>query len=155
MAAKRKAAKGAAGAIAAGQAARENPYVRRLIEDAELREELRDAFESARKAYGRIDGKGPAKAFEDKKVQRDLKHAADSLKSAADSLRSPQKRKGGLGRVLFLAIVGAALAMAFSEDLRKKVLDALFGAEEEYEYSSTTTPASTPASGSAQTANAS
>ena len=28
-----------------------------------------------------------------------------------------------------------------SEDLRKKVLDALFGAEEEYEYTSTTTPA--------------
>jgi hypothetical protein len=153
MAARKKAAKGAAGAIAAGQAARENPYVRRLIEDAELREELRDAFESARKAYGRIDGKGPAKALEDKKVQRDLKHAADSLKSAADSLRAPKKRKGGFGRLLLLGLVGAALAMALSEDLRKKVLDALFGAEEEYEYTSTTTPspASTPG---AETANA-
>ncbi len=155
MAAKRKAAKGAAGAIAAGQAARENPYVRRLIEDAELREELRDAFQSARKAYSRIDGKGPAKAFEDKRLQRDLKHAADSLKSAADSLRGPKRRRGGLGRVLLLGLVGAGLAMALSEDLRKKVLDALFGAEEEYEYSSTTTPGSTAPAGSAETANAS
>jgi hypothetical protein len=141
MAAKKKAAKGAAGAIAAGQALRENPYVQRLIEDDDLREELRGAFESARNAYGRIDSKGAAKAFEDKKVQRDLKQAAESLKSAADSLREPQKRKGGFGKVLFLGLVGAALALALSEDLRKKVLDALFGAEEEYEYTSTTTPA--------------
>ena len=80
MASKKKAA---GGAIAAGQALRDNPYVQRLIEDDDLREELRGAYESARKAYGRIDDKGPAKAFEDKKVQRDLKQAAESLKSAA------------------------------------------------------------------------
>jgi len=152
MAAKKRAAKGAAGAIAAAEAARENPYVRRLMEDDDLREELRAAFDSARKAYGRIDGKGPAKAFEDKKVQRDLKQAAESLKSAADSLRESPKRKGGFGRLLMLGIVGAALALALSEDLRKKVLDALFGAEEEYEYGSTTTPSPAAAP---ETANAS
>ena len=150
MASKKKAA---GGAIAAGQALRDNPYVQRLIEDDDLREELRGAYESARKAYGRIDDKGPAKAFEDKKVQRDLKQAAESLKSAADSLReSPSRKKGGLGRLLFLGIVGAALALALSEDLRKKVLDALFGAEEEYEYSATTTPS--PAPNCAETATA-
>ena len=33
--------------------ARENPYVQRLIEDEELRDSLRDAFEAARGAYGR------------------------------------------------------------------------------------------------------
>jgi hypothetical protein len=152
MAAKKRAAKGAAGAIAAAEAARDNPYVQRLLDDEDLREELRAAFESARKAYGRIDSKGAAKAFEDKKVQRDLKQAAESLKSAADSLREPPKRKGGLGKLLFLGIVGAVLALAFSEDLRKKVLDGLFGAEEEYEYTSTTTPSETAAP---ETANAS
>jgi len=150
MASKKKAA---AGAFAAGQAARDNPYVRRLVEDPELREELRTAFESARKAYNRIDGKGPAKAFEDKKLQRDLKKSADSLKSAADSLRSKPKRRGGLGKLLFIAIVGGAIAMVVSEDLRKKALDALFGAEEEYEYTSTTTPG--PAAAPAEPANAS
>ena len=41
---------------------------------------------------------------------------------------------------MLLGIVGAALALALSEDLRKKVLDALFGAEEEFEYTSTTAP---------------
>jgi hypothetical protein len=37
-------------------------------------------------------------------------------------------------------VVGAGLALALSEGLRKKVLDAMFGAEEEFEYTSTTTP---------------
>ena len=146
MAAKKQAAKAGAGAMAAGQAARSNPYVQRLVEDAALRDDLRTAFESARKAYGRMNGKGPTKALEDKKVQKDLKVAADSLKSAADTLRAPPKRKKRRGRLLLVAIVGAGLALALSEGLRSKVLDALFGAEEEFEYTSTTTP--TPASGS-------
>src|SRR3712207_8610769 len=44
--------------------------------------------------------------------------------------------------------VGAGAALALSEGLRKKVLDALFGAEEEFEYTSTTT--SSAGSGAAQ-----
>ena len=89
------------------------------------------------------NGKGPTKALmEDKKVQRDLRQAADSLREAADSLRGAKKsRKGGAGRWLVIAIVGGGLALAFSEGLRKKVLDALFGAEEEFEYTAGTTPA--------------
>ena len=48
---------------AAGKAVAYNPYVQRLIEDEELRDNLRTAFESAKKAYGRMsNGKGPAKA---------------------------------------------------------------------------------------------
>jgi adenylosuccinate synthase len=141
MAAKKKAAKAGAGAYAAGKAVRSNEYVQRLIEDQELRENLRSAFSSAKKAYGRVNGKGPVKALDDKKVQRELKDAATSLKEAADSLRG-QKKKRRKGRLLLVGLVGAGLALAFSEGLRKKVLDALFGAEEEFEYTATTTPAS-------------
>jgi adenylosuccinate synthase len=142
MAAKKKAAKAGAGAYAAGRAVRSNEYVQRLVEDQELRENLRSAFVSARKAYGRVNGKGPAKALENKKVQKELKDAAASLKEAADSLRGQKKRKRRKGRILFVGLVGAGLALAFSEGLRKKVLDALFGAEEEFEYSASTTPES-------------
>jgi adenylosuccinate synthase len=141
MAAKKKAAKAGAGAYAAGKAVRSNEYVQRLIEDQELRENLRSAFSSAKKAYGRVNGKGPVKALDDKKVQRELKDAATSLKEAADSLRG-QKKKRRKGRLLLVGLVGAGLALALSEGLRKKVLDALFGAEEEFEYTATTTPAS-------------
>jgi adenylosuccinate synthase len=141
MAAKKKAAKAGAGAYAAGKAVRSNTYVQRLVEDEELRENLRSAFESARKAYTRMsNGKGPVKAVtEDKKVQRELRDAATSLKDAADSLRGKRKKRSK-GRLLLVALVGGAVALAASEGLRKKVLDALFGAEEEFEYTASTTP---------------
>jgi hypothetical protein len=153
MAAKKKAAKAGAGAYAAGRAVRSNQYVQRFIEDEELRDNLRNAFTSAKKAYGRINGKGPAKALDDKKVQRELKDAASSLKDAADSLRGAKKRKSRKGRLLLVGIVGAGLALAFSEGLRKKALDALFGAEEEFEYTASTTsePSSSEPVGSSTT----
>jgi adenylosuccinate synthase len=146
MAVTGKAAKAGAGAYAAGKAARNNLYVQRIVEDEDLRENLRTAFESARKAYTRMsNGKGPAKALmEDKKVQKQLREAATSLRDAADTLRAPAKRKRRRGRLLVIGLVGAGLALALSEPLRKKVLDALFGAEEEFEYTSTTTPAAAP-----------
>jgi len=143
MGAKNKAAKAGAGAFAAGKAVRSNPYVQRVMEDPELRENLVSAFDSARKAYTRAsNGKGgPVKAVtEDKKVQRELKETASSLKEAADQLRGQKKKKRRFGRLMLLAIVGAGLALALSEDLRKKVLDTLFGAEEEFEYTASTTP---------------
>jgi hypothetical protein len=123
------------------ETARENPYVQRLIEDDELRDSLRDAFEAAKGAYGRAsgNGKGTVKAVtSDKKVQKDLREAAESLKEASERLRKPAKKKRGFGRVLLVALIGAAIALAVSEGARKAVLDALFGAEEEFEYTSTT-----------------
>ena len=144
MAARRRAAK----ASKAAQAARENPYLQRLAQDAELREIIRDAFTQTRKAYSRLaNGKAPAKALmEDRKLQRELRHAAESLRVAGTALKEGPKRprKRHPGRTLLLLVVGAGLALALSEGLRKKVLDALFGAEEEFDYTSTTTPSPAP-----------
>ncbi len=123
------------------ETARENPYVQRLIEDDELRDSLRDAFEAARGAYGRAtgNGKGAVKAVtSDKKVQKDLREAAESLREASERLRTPRKRKGRLGRLILFGLVAAAIALVLSEDARKAVLDTLFGAEEEFEYTSST-----------------
>lgn len=123
------------------ETARENPYVQRLIEDEELRDSLRDAFEAAKGAYGRAtgNGKGAVKAVtSDKKVQKDLREAAESLREATERLRKPPKRKGGIGKLLLIAVIGAVIALAVSEGARKAVLDALFGAEEEFEYTSAT-----------------
>jgi adenylosuccinate synthase len=147
MAAKKKAAKAGAGAVAASRAARSNSYVQRLVDDDDLRDNLRTAYDSARKAYGRMsNGKGPTKALmDDKKVQKELREAASSLREAAESLRGAKARPKRRGRKLVLLLVGAGLALALSESLRKKVLDALFGAEEEFEYTSTTTPQSSGA----------
>lgn len=119
--------------------ARENPYVQRLIEDDELRDSLKKAFEAARGAYGRATSNGGAvKAVTgDRKVQRDIKVAAENLRDASEALRAPKKRKKSrLGRLVLLSLVGAAIALVLSEGARKTVLDALFGAEEEFEYTS-------------------
>ena len=151
MAAKKRAAKAGAGAVAAGQAVRTNQYVQRLMEDEDLRDNLRTAFESARKAYSRMsNGKGPVRSLtEDKKTQKELREAATSLREAADSLRGGKKkrRRGRVRRLILVAIVGGGLALALNEGMRKKVLDALFGAEEEFEYTASTTPEPASSSG--------
>jgi hypothetical protein len=142
MAKTSKATQTADRAADAYSAARENPYVQRLIEDEELRDSLRNAFEAAKGAYSRAsgNGKGTVKAMtSDRKVQKDLRAAAESLREASDHLRAPKRRrKSRLGRLILLALVGAAVALVVSEEARKTVLDALFGAEEEFEYTSTT-----------------
>ncbi|MDX6587343.1 MAG: hypothetical protein QOI31_1816 [Solirubrobacterales bacterium] len=126
-----------------------NEYVRRLVEDEELRDSIRDAFDASKSAYGRIQKqKHPARAvMDDKKTQRELREAAESLREASDRLRGKKEKSGSvLGKLIVLAIVGAIAAIVLSEDIRKAVLDRLFGAEEEFEYTSTTAPSNGGAS---------
>jgi hypothetical protein len=143
--AKKKAAKAQRAAVKA----RYNPYVQKVVEDEDLRADIVQAYEASRDAFGRLsNGKSPSKAlFDDKKLQKDLKQAAESFRDAAVALReAPKKqRSGGFGKLLLVGLVGTGLALALSEGLRKKVLDALFGAEEEFEYTSTTTAPPSPA----------
>jgi hypothetical protein len=128
--------------------------VQRIVEDEKLRSNLIAAYGAARSAYGRMsNGKPATKAlFEDRKLQRELKDAASALRDASSALREPKRtrRSGGIGRKLVLVAVAGALAMMLSEGMRSKVLDLLFGAEEEFDYSSSTAPAQpAPASVSA------
>jgi hypothetical protein len=130
----------------AARAAQRNQYLQRLLADEELRGSLVTAYGAARSAYGRMTNGKPATQalFEDRKLQKELKEAATALRDASGSLREPPKRRrsgGGFGRTLLLLGVAGVLAVALSEGLRSKVLDLLFGAEEEFDYSSTTAPA--------------
>jgi hypothetical protein len=142
MAAKDKLGK----ASEAARTATHNRYVQRLLEDEELRASLLSAYGAARSAYGRMSNGKPATValFEDKKLQDELKSAISSLRDAGGALREPPakkaKRRGRLGRTLMLAAVGGMLAIALNEGLRTKVLDLLFGAEEKFDYTSTTAP---------------
>jgi hypothetical protein len=132
-------------ARSAAASATSNPYLKRIVEDEELRDSVVTAFEAARHAYDRLSSNGNVvdTMIDDKKVHKDLKEAAENLRDASNRLRGKQ-RKRRWGRIILIAIAGAVLALALSEDLRKAVLDALFGAEEEFEYTSTTTPAPAP-----------
>jgi hypothetical protein len=130
----------------AARAAQRNRYLQRLVEDEELRGTLLTAYGAARSAYGRMSNGKPATQalFEDRKLQRELKEAASALRDASSTLRQPAKRRrrrGGLGRSLVLLAIAGVLAIALSEGLRSKVLDLMFGAEEEFDFSSSAAPA--------------
>jgi hypothetical protein len=115
----------------AAQQAGSNPYVRRFIEDPELRDSVKDPYRAL---------------TEDKKVQRDLRTAAENLKDASERLQGKRRKKRHpFRKLLLIGIVASVLAIALNEDLRKAVLDRLFGAEEEFEYTSQTTAAPAPA----------
>jgi hypothetical protein len=129
----------------AARAARNNQYLQRLVEDEQLRSNLMSAYGSARSAYGRMtNGKPAGRALlEDRKLQRELSDAVSSLRDVTTSLREPprrRRRRRGFVRLLGVLAVGGLLAVVLSEGLRSKVLDMMFGAEEEFDYSSTTAP---------------
>jgi hypothetical protein len=128
--------------------ARNHPYVQRLIEDSKLRDNILTALDSSRSAYARLsNGKAPRRALlEDKKLQENLRDAAESIRQATLKLTEPpkKKRKLGFGRMLLLALIGAGVALAVSEKLRSKVLDTMFGAEEEFQYTPPAPDAATP-----------
>jgi hypothetical protein len=130
--------------------AQRNQLVQRLLHDDDLRNSLTSAYGAARSAYGRMSNGKPTTRtlMEDKKLQRELKQAIDALKDASGSLRPtpPPKRRGrGKFGLLLVLVCGGVLALAVSESLRSKVLDVLFGAEEEFEYNNTADTSDTPA----------
>jgi hypothetical protein len=132
-----------------------NPYIQRLIEDATLRDNVRVAIDSTKSAIDRLLGSKSLQKtiLEDKHFQSHVENAASATRDAvlaiSDAPRHPSgnKKKGlRLGRKLMIVAVGATIALVASEGLRSKVLDTLFGAEEEFQY---TPPAGTPAPQSA------
>ena len=157
MAKRKKAVQALEGAAALSEA---QTIVRRLIEDEDLREAVGRAIDSSRRVVDRVShAKKPAKLLEDKKLQAEALEAFDSIRKvtigltgAGKALPEPnkksKKKKKGAGRLLILTGIGGTVAIAASDGLRSKVLDALFGAEEEFQYSPPPAPATTDSPGS-------
>ncbi len=142
MAAKDKAEHSAQQGAALLESLKDNPYVQRVLADADLRDQVRDAVDSSRSAYKRASkSKRPAQALlNDAKLQKELKAAYEAAKTAQEALRDAphsigkSKRGGGKGKFLALALLGGAIALVASSGLRDKVLDLLFGPEETFDY---------------------
>lgn len=128
--------------------AKANPYLQRLAADPRVRDNVLRAYGSGRSAYERLVGEDSARSvLENKKLQNDLGQALQALRDTALLMSEPPKRRRGLkfGGVLILALVGTGAALAASESLRTKLLDLLFGKEEEFEYTPPPPPpSSTP-----------
>ena len=87
------------------------PYVQRALQDEELRDNLRSAFDTARDVYAELIGKrgvtGVAtKVASDKEIQDQLRSAIDDLRSAANRI---QGNDGHKGRNSTLLLAGIAL----------------------------------------------
>jgi hypothetical protein len=118
-----------------------NPTVGRLVEDAELRATLREAVQSAERAYTRLTSKrrGEPRIAVDKKLKAELQSAVKQLKRVSGKFGEPaakakRKRVRPVRKVVLL-LTGSAAVVVSCPWMRGKVLDALFGAEEEFEYS--------------------
>jgi hypothetical protein len=128
------------------------PYIQRLIQDAQLRQNVRTAFDSSRSAYARLSNGRPATKvlIEDKRLQKDLHNAVEALRDATTALTEAPKKQAkksrGFGRKIMIVTLGFGLALAGSEKLRTKVLDLVFGKEEEFQYTPPPSTASTPPS---------
>jgi hypothetical protein len=120
--------------------AKNNPYAQRLMSDAKLRKNVRTAVASYKKAYGRVaNGKvRPQALLEDKKLHADVGRALGASRDAAITLSHTSRKRARSGRKatrrVLIVVVGSGVALAGSEKLRSKVLDMLFGAEEEFQY---------------------
>jgi hypothetical protein len=132
--------------------AKSNPYIQQLVNDPKLRKNVQTAVSSSKKAIGRVsDGKMPARALlEDKKLHAEIGKALGASRDAAIVLtragRKRTHRRRKATRRVVIVVVGSGAALAASSSLRSKVLDVLFGKEEEFQYtpppnSSSTEPA--------------
>jgi len=116
------------------------PYVRRALEDEELRDNLRSAFATARDVYEELLGNrgmtGVAtKVASDKDIQDQLRSAIDDLRTAADRIQGNQAHKS---RNSTLLLAGIALGILFNPmtgpETRRWLKDKIFGDDEEFGY---------------------
>jgi hypothetical protein len=116
------------------------PYVKRAIQDEELRDNLRSAFATARDVYDELIGNRgvtgvASKVATDKEIQEQLRSAIDDLRSAADRI---QGEEGHKGRNATLLMAGIALGILFNPftgpETRRWLKDQVFGEDEEFGY---------------------
>ena len=118
------------------------PYVKRAIQDEELRESLRSAFATARDVYDELVGNRgvtgiASKVATDEDIQVQLRSAVEDLRNAANRIQGAEGHKGRSGGLL---LVGIALGILFNPitgpETRRWLKDSIFGADEEFGYGS-------------------
>jgi hypothetical protein len=116
------------------------PYVDRAINDAELRENVRNAYESARSIYNELIGKRgvtgiATRVATDKDLQEELKSAIADLRKAADRVQGREAHKNRNGGLLLVGIaLGILLNPITGPQTRKWLSNRLFGGGDDFTY---------------------
>ena len=116
------------------------PYVDRALHDDELRDNVRNAYESARTVYNELIGKRgvtglATRVATDKDLQDELRLTVSELRKAADRVQGKEEHKGRNGGLL---LIGIALGILFNPftgaSTRKWLSNRLFGGSDDFTY---------------------
>jgi hypothetical protein len=116
------------------------PYVERALHDAELRENVRNAYESARSIYNELLGNrgvtGVAtRVATDKDIQDELRSTIADLRKAADRVQGKDRHKA---RNSGLLVIGIGLGLLFNPisgpKTRKWLSEHVFGGGDDFTY---------------------
>jgi len=121
-------------------AATVKPYFERALHDAELRDNVRNAYDSARAIYDELIGNrgvsGVAKRVAtDRDLQDEMRSAVSDLRKAANSVRGEEEHKS---RYSGLLLVGLGLAILFNPitgpKVRRWLSEKAFGESGDFTY---------------------
>ena len=116
------------------------PYFERMLNDQELRTNVRNAYASAHAIYDELVGNrgvsGAAKrVVTDKDIQDELRSAITELRTAAERVRGKKERKKGHSGLLLL---GIGLAVVFNPftgpQIRKWISERVLGEPDGFTY---------------------
>jgi hypothetical protein len=116
------------------------PYVDRAIHDAELRENVRNAYQAARSIYDELIGNRgvtglATRVATDKDIQDDLRRTVEELRKAADRVQGREEHKSRNGGLVVLGIVLAILFNPLTGPATRKWLsDRVLGGGDDFTY---------------------
>jgi hypothetical protein len=116
------------------------PYVDRALHDAELRDSVRSAYESARSIYNELMGNrgvtGVAtRVATDKDIQSELRSTIAELRKAAERVQGKEEHKSRNGGLLFLGILlGILFNPLTGTQTRKWLSDKVLGGGDDFTY---------------------